>query len=73
VKNVLRSLPSIFNPKIFVIEEIHDLDNTTMDELHGILTAYEMSIEKDKTTIPSRKESSFEGIKEDKDKIIQNK
>jgi hypothetical protein len=46
-EKVLRSLPSRFNPMIFVIEEINGLDNQTMDEFHGILTAYEMMIEKD--------------------------
>jgi hypothetical protein len=45
VKKVLRSLPSRFNPNIFSIEEINNLDNLTMDELHGILSAYEMRIE----------------------------
>jgi phosphoglucomutase len=63
VKKFLRSLPSIFDPKIFSIEEIKDLDNMTMDELHGIPTAYEMRIEKDKPTNPSRKESSFKASK----------
>jgi len=45
VKNVLRSLPSIFNPKISTIEELNDLYKLKMDELHGILIAYEMKIE----------------------------
>jgi hypothetical protein len=31
VKKMLRSLPSRFNPKIFSIEEMKDLDNLTMD------------------------------------------
>jgi hypothetical protein len=34
-----------------------DLDNMTMDELHGILTAYEMTIEKDKQENRARKEA----------------
>jgi len=45
VQKVLKSLPSRFNPKISVIEEIKDLDNLTMDVLHGTLIAYEMRIE----------------------------
>ena len=45
VQKVLRSLPSRFNPKISIIKEIKDLDNLTVDDLHGILTAYEMRIE----------------------------
>jgi hypothetical protein len=41
-------------PKFLTIEEMKDLDKLTMDELHGILTAYEMRIEKEK---PSKKEA----------------
>jgi hypothetical protein len=63
VKKVLRSLPSRFDPKISSIEEIEDLDNLTIDELHGILTAYEMSIEKDKKVKPSGKETTFKEYK----------
>jgi len=48
VKKVLSSLPSRFNPNISSIEEMKDLDNMTMDELHGILTTCEMRIENDK-------------------------
>ena len=59
LQKVHRSLPSIFNPNISSIEEIKDLDNMKMDEPHEILTAYEMRIEKDKTTNPSRKEEKF--------------
>jgi hypothetical protein len=44
VQKVLRTLPSRFDPKISSIEEMKDLDSLTMDELHGILTAYEMRI-----------------------------
>jgi hypothetical protein len=45
VKKVLRKLLSIFNPEIFGIEELNDLDMLKMYELHGILIACEMSIE----------------------------
>jgi hypothetical protein len=34
-----------FDPKISTLEERIDLDTLSMDELHGILTAYEMRIE----------------------------
>jgi hypothetical protein len=47
VQKVFMSLPSIFNPKILVIEEMNDLDKLTVDELHGTLTTYEMRIEQD--------------------------
>jgi hypothetical protein len=45
VQKILRTLPSRFNPNISSIEELKDLNMLTMDELHGILTAYEMRIE----------------------------
>jgi hypothetical protein len=59
VQKVLRSLPPRFHPKISVIEEIKNLDNLTMDELHRILTAYEMRIQKDKKENPSKNEGTF--------------
>jgi hypothetical protein len=46
VQKVLRSLPLRFDSKVSVIEEMKDLEKLTMDELHGILIAYEMRIEK---------------------------
>jgi hypothetical protein len=42
VQKVLKSLPMRFNPKISALEVRKDLDELTMDELHGILTSYEM-------------------------------
>jgi hypothetical protein len=65
VQKFLRSLPSRFNPKTSSIEEIHDLDNLTMDELHGITITYVMRIEHDN---PSRKEISFKASKNIKTK-----
>jgi hypothetical protein len=47
VQKVLRSLPMIFNPKISTLEERLDLNSISMDELHGIFTAYEMRIEQE--------------------------
>jgi hypothetical protein len=40
----------------------------TMDELYGILIAYEMQIEKDKKTNSSRKEATFKASKKIKTK-----
>ena len=37
VQNVLRSLAELFDSKESSIEEMKDLDNLKMDELHGIL------------------------------------
>jgi hypothetical protein len=52
VQTVLRSLLIIFDVKVSTINEIKDIDKLTMDELHGILTTYEMRTEKEK---PSNK------------------
>jgi hypothetical protein len=46
LQKVFRSLPLIFDAKFSSIEEIKDLHELTMDELHEILTTYEMRIEK---------------------------
>ena len=45
VQKVLRSLPMRFNPKISTLEERSNLNSISMDELHGIFTAYEMRTE----------------------------
>jgi hypothetical protein len=42
VEKILRSLPSRFDSKVSAIEEMKDFDKLSKDELHGILTAYEM-------------------------------
>ena len=54
VEKVLRSLPDIFDSKISTIEEEKDLDTLKIDELHGILTAYEM-----RKGGPSSKDAAF--------------
>jgi hypothetical protein len=45
VQKFLRSLPMRFNPKISTLEERTYLFILSMDEIHGIFTAYEMRIE----------------------------
>ena len=42
VNNVLRTFPMKYDSKVSTLEERDDLDLVTLDELHGILTAYEM-------------------------------
>ena len=42
VSKVLRTLPMRYDPKVSTLEERDDLKKVTMDELHGILTVYEM-------------------------------
>ena len=45
-----------YDPKVSTLEERDDLKKVTMDELHGILTAYEMRTGQN---ISSRKEAAF--------------
>ena len=47
VEKFLRSLPMIYNPNISTLEDRENLDNLTMNELYGILIAYEMRIGQD--------------------------
>ena len=47
VEKVIRSLPMIYNPNISTLEYREDLDKITIEELYGILIAYEMRIGKD--------------------------
>jgi hypothetical protein len=56
-----------YDVKISTIEDRLELDKITVDELHGILTAYEMRTGKEK---PSKGETSF---KESKTKNKQEK
>jgi hypothetical protein len=65
VQKVLRSLPMIFNPKISTLEEILDINSISMDELHGIFTAYEMRIEQENLDV---KEAAFKESKRSKKK-----
>jgi hypothetical protein len=47
VQKVLRSRLVIFDPKISALDERADLNSISMDELHGIFTAYEMRTEQE--------------------------
>ena len=42
VDKVLRTLPMKYDSKVSTLEEQNDLKLMTIDELHGIFTAYEM-------------------------------
>jgi hypothetical protein len=64
VQKILRSLPMRFNPKISSLEERSDLDSISMDELHGIFTAYEMRTEQEN---PYVKEATFKASKRSKE------
>jgi hypothetical protein len=65
VQKVLRSLPTRFEPKISTLEEREDLSTISMDELHGIFTAYEMRMEHEN---PVTKETTFKSSKKTKKK-----
>jgi hypothetical protein len=65
VQKVLRSLPMRFDPKISTLEERSDLNSISMDELHGIFTAYEMRTEQEN---PDIKEATFKASKKSKKK-----
>jgi hypothetical protein len=65
VQKVLRSLPMRFNLNISALEERSDLNSISMDELHGIFTAYEMRIEQEN---PDVKEAAFKASKRSKKK-----
>ena len=70
VQKILRSLLMIFDSKVSTLEETQDIDKLSMDELHGILTTYEMRIEQEK---PSRKEATFKVSKKTKKKNQNSK
>jgi hypothetical protein len=70
VQKVIRSLPMRFNPKISALGEKLDLNSISMDELPGIFTAYEMTIEQEN---PDVKEATFKASKRSKKKKKNNK
>ena len=49
-------MPIKYDSKVSTLEERYDLDHVTVDELHGILTAYDMRMGLIQS---SRKETSF--------------
>jgi len=70
VQKVLRSLPMRYDTKVAVIEDKEHLDQLTMDELHGIVTIYEMRTTQGNT---SKNEATFKISKEiKKQKEISN-
>lgn len=69
VQKVLRSLPSRYNAKIFAIEEARDLKILTIDNLHGILTPYEMRIVDEETT---KREIVFKATRKEKEESLES-
>jgi hypothetical protein len=66
VQKVLRSLPLRYDAKVSTIEETRNLTKITMDELHGILTAYGMRI--DTKNGQPNKEASFKATNKTRNK-----
>ena len=64
---MLRSLPLRYDAKVSAIEESRDLTKLTMDELHGILTAYEMRTKMEDEQ-PMRRESTFKASNKTRNK-----
>jgi len=64
VRKILKTLPTRFNPKVSVLEDRSNLTCLSIDELHGILTPYEMRIEEEddishlETTFAASKKNS---------------
>jgi hypothetical protein len=58
VQKVLRSLPMRFDPKISTLEERLDINSISMDELHGIFTAYKMRTEQENPDIKEASKNS---------------
>jgi hypothetical protein len=63
MKNILRSLPMRYDAKISIIEDRLGLDTLTIDQLHGIFTAYEMRTRNYKS---SKRETTFKSSKTNK-------
>ena len=64
---MLRSLPLRYDAKVSTIEESRDLTTLTMDELHGILIAYEMRT-KIENEQPTTREEAFKATKKIRNK-----
>jgi hypothetical protein len=58
-----------FDPNISKLEEREDMSSLSMDELHGIFTAYEMRIEQEN---PVTKEATFKAYKKKNKKSKKN-
>jgi hypothetical protein len=70
VQKILRSILMRFDPKISSLEERKDIATLSMDELHGILTTYEM---RTKHENPSRREATFNASKNTRKKNPRSK
>ena len=64
VDKVLRTLPMAYNPKMSTIEDRENISSLTLDELYGILVAYELRIGWENH---SKEEASFKVLKKTED------
>ena len=64
VQKVLRSLPMRFNAKVLAIEQMANLKDLKMDQLHGTLTTYEVRVGIQKY---KHNEETFKVSRKDKD------
>ena len=44
VEKILTTIPMLYNPKVSTLEDWENLKDLTMDELYGILIAYELRL-----------------------------
>jgi hypothetical protein len=65
VEKILRTLPILYNPKVSALEDRENLDKLTMDELYGILIAYESILGHENL---SQGELAFKVLKKTKNK-----
>eukprot|EP00253_Pinus_taeda_P011867 PITA_11867 len=77
VEKVLRSLSSKFESKVSAIEEKQNLQNLTMSQLHGILSAYEMrkggpSDRREAAFKASSKGDYYESEEEEESNFVKN-
>ena len=64
VDKVLRTLPMVYNPKVSTLEDWEDINKLTLDELYGILIAYELRIGRENH---SKEERTFKILKKTED------
>ena len=64
VDKVLRTLPMVYNPKVSTLEDREDINKLTLDELYGILIAYELRIGRENH---SKEETTFKVLKKTED------
>ena len=69
VQKILRSFLDRFNPKVSAIEEMNDLKTLFSDQLIGTLTAYEMRIDKYRSTTREASFKADKGSNSDMDEI----